>query len=211
MTRKKEIFGIFSLSAIAAMIALSEMPAGHSVHVEAADAPYQLLLNASNAPSDLSTSSYNTTLVGALSRYTSFTVLGAKKMSSMFCELESGVTNNYVANVDAGSTPYGITGVTAIDVSYTGGDTLKLYAAYSQTDTYNCIYEFSNNSSKTRLSYCLLRFYKFVNESGSVIDIASISFSYTCAVSSSSISVAAVTTSVNVSAALSVSYSGTTD
>jgi arabinogalactan endo-1,4-beta-galactosidase len=137
--------------------------------------------------------------------------VGAKKVSSMFCELQSGTSNNSISNVDASSTPYGITGVSAISVSYSGGDSLKLYAAYSQSDTYNCIYEFSNTSSKTSLSYCPFRFYKFINESGSAIDIASISFTYSCATSSSYISVSDVTAAVNVKSTLSITYSGTSD
>lgn len=211
MEKKKIVLGLSSFSAIAALVGLNGLPGGKTYHVEAANSPYQLLLNSANAPSDLTTSSYNTTAVNAASRYTRFSVLGAKKVGAQFCELESGTSNNAIQNVDTSANPYGLTGVSAINVSYTGGDTLKLYASYSQSDTYSCIYEFSNIASKTQLSYCPFRFYKFVNESGSAVDVASISFTYSCANSSSYISISALTTSVNVSTALSITYNGTTD
>lgn len=211
MDKKKILFGILSLSSLVALLAIGEMPTGQSFHVQADASSFQLLLDSSNAPSDLSSTGYNGTAVNAASRYTAFSVLGAKKVASMFCELQSGTSNNAISNIDSSSTPMGITGVSAISVAYSGGDTLKLYGAKAQSDTYECIYEFSNSSSKTQLSYCPFRFYKFVNESGSAVDISSISFTYSCATSSSSIAISDVNASVDVSSALSITYNSTSD
>jgi arabinogalactan endo-1,4-beta-galactosidase len=211
--KKKGFYLSCALGGLAAIALISQYPlASTSLSlVKAGSSPYTLSLTSDNAPSGL-TNSYNTTALSASSRYTSFSVLGAKSKSGAFCTLESGADTNYIQNVDTALTPYGLTGVSSIVVSFSGGDTLKLYAAYSQNDSYACVYEFSTSLGKTSLPSCPFRFYKFVNESGSAVDVLSLSFTYSCATSSSYFSIANVTSgAVNSKTSLTLTTSGTSD
>jgi hypothetical protein len=49
MEKKKTILAVSSLSAIAALVALTILPSGQTYHVEAGTSPYQLLLNSAKA------------------------------------------------------------------------------------------------------------------------------------------------------------------
>jgi hypothetical protein len=150
---------------------------------------YSLTLNGSNTFSGL-TSSYATTALSKTSSYVDFSALGIKSLSGGVGTLQSGTSaNNYLFN----STP--ITGVTSIVVAYSGGDALSVYSGATVGALTSKIFTFSNTASRLTLPDSGYKYFSFVNESGSAINLTSITYNYKCAAGTDTVGIDSLTLS----------------